>query len=165
MKNFFNRFKQSLVQGQKYEQYIKKLMVDYGWDFLYFNDNYKFDIMMTNKKDELVTIEVKSDDKSYYTNNLYIEYESWNKPSGVMATTANFFIYVLPKHNQIWFMRTSDLKHAIIDYNPEINNTNLCWMKVKGGDGKKTKGYLWNMNNLKEVLGNKLKIINKNNII
>ena len=80
--------------------------------------------MLTNKK-----IEVKSErDMWMKTGNICIEYESWNKPSGIKATESDY-----------WF------------HNLCIGDNEYCTLvfkTVSGGDNKASKMYLVNLQKL-----------------
>ena len=54
-----------------------------------FNDDYRYDFKTIDK----MKYEVKTDELSLKTNNLFIEFEGYKKPSGIMITKANFYIF------------------------------------------------------------------------
>ena len=158
--NYYGEFKTKLELGQKYEVYVKQLFEDIGWEFVSFNNDKNYDILMIDKKGRLKQIEVKSDNQTAYTHNMYLEYKSWDKPSGIDATTADYFVYVMPTLGEIWYFKTEKLRQKIKQHQPE-NETEYCWSRVRGGDGKKTYGYLWNRESCAYVMGNDLRIIRK----
>jgi hypothetical protein len=79
-------------------------------------------------------IEVKSDEKSKYTNNIVIEIEFNNKPSALTTTKAKYWvIYDGYKYN--WFL-TENIKKCILE-------NNLKYVEFIGkGDTKSKKAYL-----------------------
>ena len=81
------------------------------------------------------TIEVKSDRRTKETGNLFIEYESRGKPSGISTTKADvWFYYIEPTDfKQLIMIRTDVLKKLIKDNK---------FQKVKGGDNNTSWGYL-----------------------
>ena len=66
--------------------------------------------------------------------NLVVEFESRGKPSGISVTEADFYVYFMPKLNEVWNIKMDELKKLI-----KSNN----FKKVSGGDeGSETKMYL-----------------------
>ena len=54
-----------------------------------FNNDYRYDFKTCDK----LRYEVKTDELSLKTNNLFIEFESYKKPSGISITKANYYIF------------------------------------------------------------------------
>ena len=54
-----------------------------------FNNDYRYDFKTINK----MKYEVKTDELSLKTNNLFIEFEGYKKPSGIMVSKAHFYIF------------------------------------------------------------------------
>ena len=95
--------------------------------------------MLTNKK-----IEVKSErDMWMKTGNICIEYESWNKPSGIKATESDYWF-----HN----LCIGDNEYCTLVFETDVLRTivnNLDYFKtVSGGDNKASKMYLVNLQKL-----------------
>ena len=95
--------------------------------------------MLTNKK-----IEVKSErDMWMKTGNICIEYESWNKPSGIKATESDYWF-----HN----LCIGDNEYCTLVFKTDVLRTivnNLDYLKtVSGGDNKASKMYLVNLQKL-----------------
>ncbi len=95
--------------------------------------------MLTNKK-----IEVKSErDMWMKTGNICIEYESWNKPSGIKATESDYWF-----HN----LCIGDNEYCTLVFKTDVLRTivnNLDYFKtVSGGDNKASKMYLVNLQKL-----------------
>ena len=95
--------------------------------------------MLTNKK-----IEVKSErDMWMKTGNIAIEYESWNKPSGIKATESDYWFHNLciGDNEYCTLVFKTDVLRTIVD--------NLDYFKtVAGGDNKASKMYLVNLQKL-----------------
>jgi hypothetical protein len=81
-------------------------------------------------------IEVKSDRLIHKTGNLYIEYRSRNKPSGLATTTANYWIYRMDALDAAILLPTESLKKVCRVYYK--NNE----YKMKGGDNNTSEGFL-----------------------
>lgn len=140
-----NNFKRDLAFGNKYE----KLALSYlEYDNVkHMEGNFKeYDFIIT-RHDIEYKVEVKSDRLSAKTCNLAIEYECSNKPSGINATTANFWMYFIVYDNkeECYKIPVDELKEIIKD----------C-KTVAGGDGYRARMYLLNKSKVKHYLINKL---------
>jgi|TARA_R100000084_G_scaffold34033_1_gene13454 hypothetical protein len=109
-----------------------------------FNSDFKYDLKLGNKGENLLyniiklkgqTIEVKTDRdaiKNKCTGNLFIEYMSRGKLSGISTTQAKWWAFVI-SNEQIILIETNKLKK-------------LCKLKtlkrVSGGDNNTSKGIL-----------------------
>lgn len=81
-------------------------------------------------------IEVKSDRLIHKTGNLFIEYKSRDKPSGLATTTANYWIYRMDMLDTAIILPTNLLKKVCRVYYK--NNE----FKIKGGDNNTSDGLL-----------------------
>jgi len=81
-------------------------------------------------------IEVKNDRMIHKTGNLFIEYESRDKPSGLATTTADYWIYRMSELDSSLIFPTKALKQVCRGYYKE----NL-FLK-NGGDNNSSKGFL-----------------------
>jgi len=81
-------------------------------------------------------IEVKSDRLIHKTGNLFIEYKSRDKPSGLATTTANYWIYRMDMIDTAIILPTNLLKKVCRVYYK--NNE----FKIKGGDNNTSDGLL-----------------------
>ena len=81
-------------------------------------------------------IEVKSDRLIHKTGNLFIEYKSRDKPSGLATTTANYCIYRMDMLDTAIILPTNLLKKVCRVYYK--NNE----FKIKGGDNNTSDGLL-----------------------
>ena len=54
-----------------------------------FNNDYRYDFKTSDK----LKYEVKTDELSLKTNNLFIEFESYKKPSGISSSKAHYYIF------------------------------------------------------------------------
>lgn len=110
-------------------------MIDMGYVWIVSCDDYRWDLKM-RLGDVTRTYEVKTDTlltPMKDTGNIAIEFESWDKLSGISVTEAQYYVYFMPFLGQIWTISTSDLKKL-------IKNNKLP--VFKGGDpGSNTKLY------------------------
>jgi hypothetical protein len=81
-------------------------------------------------------IEVKNDRLIHKTGNLFIEYESRDKPSGLATTTAEYWIYRLSELDSALIFPTKALKQVCRVYFKQN-----IFLK-NGGDSNTSKGFL-----------------------
>jgi hypothetical protein len=112
--DFNNDFRYDLQVGQVYEQAFAKLLGS--------------------------KIEIKRDFQCLETGNIFIEYESRNKPSGIASTQADFWCYWL-SDNHCVFIKTEALKSLCREY---LNTKR----DILGGDMNTSKGILLPLNDL-----------------
>ena len=93
----------------------------------------KFHEMLSNS-----TIEVKYDKQTRTTKNVYIEFESRGKPSGIRTTEAEYWTYFI-QDEMCLTIPTRRLKEKIIKLKPR---------KILGGDSNSSKGFLISVNDL-----------------
>jgi len=108
---------------------------------MHHNSDFKYDLKLgviaekeiasifTNKK-----VECKRDFKAMETGNLFIEYESRGKPSGISTTHADYYSFSLSETVHI-FIETKELKEICRKF---IGTTK----DVKGGDSNTSRGIL-----------------------
>ena len=108
-----SNFKYCLDKGKEGEEYIRKIL----------NGEFK--------------LEAKTDFLCKDTGNVFIEFRSRGKDSGIKVTTADFWSFVLPQSQDdfpiIIFIHLSKLKKLIETKKYKI---------VNGGDAMTSKGYL-----------------------
>lgn len=132
-------FKSDLSFGQSGEDVVVRFLQADGYRFGTINHDNKYDIMMT-MDDRKITFEVKTDFKCaplFDTGNIFVEFESRNKPSGISVTQADWFVTYFLYFHELWFIKTSDLKTLI----EENNFSKFC---DAGDHGSATHGYLIN---------------------
>jgi hypothetical protein len=116
-----------------------------------FNKDFKFDLdfgvlngetwfheIMTNK-----TIEVKCDRIAIKTGNVYIEYESRGKPSGIATSQADYWVYKFDEESAIIF-KTEALKNKL----KKLVSLGIAKADIEGGDNKTSKGILLSLKDL-----------------
>lgn len=132
-------FKKDLELSKQGEEEVKNFLIKHGCEFVHFNHDNKYDILMT-KKNKPVTYEVKTDYiviKLFDTGNLFVEFECRGKLSGISVTESEWYINYFYHLKELWFIKTQNLKDLIA--NNEIPIT------TEAGDiNSGTKGYLIN---------------------
>jgi hypothetical protein len=132
-----NKFKKDLEFGQKFEvDYVKRYNIQ---NYVLSTGKFKpYDILDTDTK---IKYEVKADRWSYSTGNICIEYTSWNKPSGIVTTESDFYIYYVIKPREeynIYKIPVSVIKDKI--------NKKQYFRTLSGGDrNSNTQFYLFRM--------------------
>jgi len=125
-------FKRDLERGKFHETYILN-EIQKKYKQAHIIDGYckEYDIYIPELK---FGVEVKSDEKSKYTDNIVIEIEFNNKPSALQTTKAKYWvIYDGYKYN--WFI-TKNIKRCIVE-------NKLKYVEFVGkGDTKSKKAYL-----------------------
>ena len=111
--------------------------------------NFKYDLKVGQVAEKQVAellqdkkIEVKRDLKAKTTGNLYIEYESRGKPSGISRSEADYWCFAF--ENLFVFISTEKLKEMI---EPMKGST----MDKRGGDKNSSKGILLPLERLTEL--------------
>jgi len=111
-----------------------------------YNNDFKYDLKVGQTKEKELgeifnskTIEVKYDLQALNTNNVYVEYFSRGKPSGISKSTADYYCFCFG--DSFHLIETSTLKDRCREY----LNTNR---DKQGGDSNTSKGILLPINRL-----------------
>lgn len=131
-------FKKDIVVGEEGEKIVTEWLCNtYNGKLLSDNKTNTHDIIIQFPKRTL-SFEIKTDvfvSKHYDTGNMFIEYESRNKPSGISVCKADYFITYFKYLNEIWMIDTEDLRNL-------INSVSFRIFKNAGDKGSSTHGYL-----------------------
>ena len=125
-------FKRDLQRGKYHENVILDIIKS-KYSKAYIKEGYckEYDIYVPEMN---FGVEVKSDEKSKYTNNIVIEIEFNSKPSALSTTKAKYWV-IYDGYCYNWFL-TQRLKDCIKD-------NNLKYVEFIGkGDTKSKKAYL-----------------------
>jgi hypothetical protein len=130
-------FKTDLILGNEGEQSLVEYLTTKGLSFVDSNDDNRYDIKMLKNNKE-VTYEVKTDVKCaplFDTGNIFVEFESRGKASGISVTQAKWFVTYFLYLDELWFIK-SDILKKLIETNdfPKFYNA--------GDIGSETHGYL-----------------------
>lgn len=105
------------------------------------NSDFRYDLKVgetaENEFAEILSnskVEVKYDQKALETRNLFIEYESRGKKSGIAASEADFYVFKFI-NNVFVIIKTEDLKELCRQYLGTQRD-------VRGGDSQTSKGIL-----------------------
>ena len=125
-------FKRDLKRGKHHEKIILDVIKS-KYKKAYIKQGYckEYDIYVPEKD---FGVEVKSDEKSKYTNNIVIEIEFNSKPSALSTTKAKYWV-IYDGYDYNWFL-TNRIKDC-------IKENNLRYAEFVGkGDTKSKKAYL-----------------------
>ena len=125
-------FKRDLKRGKHHEKIILDVIKS-KYKKSYIKQGYckEYDIYVPEKD---FGVEVKSDEKSKYTNNIVIEIEFNSKPSALSTTKAKYWV-IYDGYDYNWFL-TNRIKDC-------IKENNLRYAEFVGkGDTKSKKAYL-----------------------
>ena len=138
-------FKTDLKLGNEGEQVVVEFLKTKGCTYLKSNNDNKYDIMLTNSKGDEITYEIKTDVKCaplFDTGNLFVEYSSRGKGSGIQTTQADWFVTYFPYLNELWFIKSDKLYDLIEENTPPT-------FKDAGDIGSETHGFLINRKEFK----------------
>jgi hypothetical protein len=133
-------FERKLQLGLYWERQAISTLINYfdgKYSLLNTNDDYKYDFQLTNG----LKYEVKYDHMASKTNNIFIEFEQYNKPSGILKTYADYYIIIVP-YDQIKFLmvRVDDIIEFI---------KNSRYKKIYGDEFKK--GFLFDVTSFRNI--------------
>lgn len=138
-------FKSDLILGNEGEKTLIDFLTKNNGIYLNSNNDNQYDIKMLIKGQER-TYEIKTDVKcapAFDTGNLFIEFESRGKLSGISVTKADWFVTYFKYLKEIWFIKSEDLRLLIKENSfPVFRNA--------GDIGSATHGYLINRKKYKE---------------
>ena len=142
MTNYYEKFGNDLKDGQMGEvtlvQYFKKW---HGAKLITYNNDILFDFVLDMDGKE-VSFEVKSDRfeyfKGYKTGNIFVEVTHKGKPSGVMATSADYMAFFFPDDEECFIIQTEVLKEHL------IYKQQLFSRRAFSGDEGRVVGYVIN---------------------
>lgn len=115
-----------------------------------YNNDFKYDLKVGQVAEERLadilqnkTIEVKRDLQAIQTGNIFIEYESRNKPSGIATTQAHYWCYFI-NNSRMFIIETKELKELTRKYIKTKRN-------IVGGDMNSSKGILLPLTDLLNI--------------
>lgn len=125
-------FDTSLEVGHIREDELIKLFRDKGHKPIPIPGKFSgFDFFLANTKQGY---EVKQDWKAHYTGNVVVEIEMFGKPSGLMATKADWWIFDIK--TEFIFITPGKIKDLIVEQNPALQTF------TGKGDTQPKKAYL-----------------------
>jgi hypothetical protein len=133
--------KVSVAKSIKKNKKIEKEVIEYfnkkGLNVIKDNEDKNYDFLV-EKNGITKKYELKTDyyiSKNNDSGNMFIEYESWGRCSGICSTKSDWYVYYFYNLKEMWFIKTNELKFLIINNN--IPTKDKC-----GDELSNTKGYL-----------------------
>ena len=149
METNFN-FHNDLSVANKYERWVSDYFISKKMHkkVLYFNNNYMYDYKFKDNNNECKTIEVKHDYQTK-TGNICIEYKCRGKNSCLNTTLSDFYVFIFPLLDELWLIKTNDLKKLIDECKKGIYEENWTsnlkfTQNIPGGDDMQSRLYLLN---------------------
>lgn len=134
-------FIKDLKLGNEGEQMVVRFLEKRGLKYHKSNNDNKYDIeMISGFGQNTLKYEVKTDVKCapvFDTGNLFIEFSSRGKPSGIEVTEADWFVTYFQYLGEMWFIKSDMLREL-------IKENNFPVFKNAGDIGSETHGYLIN---------------------
>ena len=128
----YSEFLKNLEAFKKYEvEASKRIELKFNVSILSFNNTNKYDFITSDN----ITYEVKTEPLSLKTNNFFIEFKGYGKPSGISTTEANYYIF--SDTINYYLISTNILKQLIKE---------TKGLKIVTTSDKLTYGYLINKN-------------------
>ena len=140
-----NNFKICLEFGKLYEKLLAVILPNDC--FMIMDGNFKYFDVIINHKGKQTKYEVKADKLTAKTNNITIEFNYNDKPSGISETMADYYAYFVIHSEEkydLYLIPVEEIKKIIKD-NP-FNRV------VNGGDNNKSKMYLFKLDLFKKYL-------------
>jgi hypothetical protein len=136
-------FKKDIELGEEGEYSVRLDLESIGGKFIEDNKNNSHDLVMEmpirdSNDHKLVSYEIKTDvlcRPDFDTGNMFIEFESRGKDSGVVVTKAEWFVTYFKHFREIWYIKSDKLRELIAENQFKVHNDS-------GDLGSNTKGYL-----------------------
>jgi len=138
-------FNSDLKLGNDGEVAVIKFLESKGSTLIRTNNDNKYDLKMESNG-KVTTYEIKTDVKCaplFDTGNIFIEFSSRKKPSGIQVTQADWFVTYFQYLNELWFIKSDKLQEL-------IKTNEFPVFKDAGDHGSETHGYLINRKQFKD---------------
>ena len=110
----YTKFKKDLIIGNEGEWNIANFFKGYGFKNIKYNNDYRWDICITNPSNNKVSyFEVKTDVYKRDTGNMAVEIRYRGNPSGISHTEAEFFVYYYKDSGDMYVIKCSELRDLI----------------------------------------------------
>jgi len=115
----------------------------FGYKVLKTNDDKEFDIHVVTKHGEYL-IEYKQDMECFRTGNVFVEFESREKPSGINTTKSDMYLYKIhtPDNRIIIHIAWTNTIKKWIDDNKLPHGSSRIRIATGGDPGSNTRGYV-----------------------
>lgn len=156
--NYYNDvFLKKLSIGELYEDLAQKQIIKYYEnknkvvEVLNICCNNKYDFELTNRD----KYEVKADIMALKTNNIFVEFIQFNKPSNIEVTKAKYYIFIVPFYTNINYDNNDNNNHLFMRIKTKrikqlINNKKYDRIINPTDNNNNTGGYLFKLDVIKE---------------
>jgi hypothetical protein len=136
-------FKKDIELGEEGEYIIRLDLESVGGKFIEDNKDNAYDLIMempirSDSTFRLVSYEIKTDvfcRPDMDTGNIFVEFESRGKDSGITVTKAEWFVTYFKHFNEVWYIKSDKLRKLISENEFRVHNDS-------GDFGSNTRGYL-----------------------
>ena len=138
-----SKWLKDLEQGNKGERVIAAYITNKKphYKVAEFRNDKKYDFRLTSSTESDLSFEVKTDRfefmKGYKTYNIFIETSCSGKPSGIMSSEADYFVYYFPDFEEAYFISSDKLRDFVREHNEDEDG--IEW-KSQSGDGGRVEG-------------------------
>jgi hypothetical protein len=154
-------FEKDIILGEEGEYTVRLDLESVGGRFIGDNKDNSHDLTMEMPirllpDYKLVSYEIKTDvfcRPDLDTGNIFIEFESRGKKSGISVTKAEWFVTYFKHFNEIWYIKSNKLRELISENKFKIHSDS-------GDLGSNTKGYLIPRYQFKKLF--KVRLVPKN---
>jgi hypothetical protein len=119
---YYDKFKKDLLLGQEGEKFVINFLCEkYQAQKISENKTYTHDVVMVFPETThplwsgVKTIEIKTDVYKRDTGNMFVEYSSHGKLSGISVSKADVFLTYFKHINEIWAIKTKHLRRLIMN--------------------------------------------------
>lgn len=142
-----DKFKKDLEQGELGERIIASYFnKKFGLEDIIFRGKGKEWDFKGVKDGKEISFEVKTDRYEYFTKNktynMFIEISCSGKPSGILSSKAEHFVYYYPDFEELYIIPMDELRLFVIKEDLEKTE--------RSGDGGRTEGFLVHRNLFKD---------------
>jgi hypothetical protein len=136
-------FEKDIELGEEGEYRVRLDLESVGGEFVEDNKDNSHDLIMkmpirSSSTYKLVSYEIKTDvfcRPDFDTGNIFIEFASRGKDSGITVTKAEWFVTYFKHFREMWYIKSDKLRELISENEFKVHNDS-------GDLGSNTKGYL-----------------------
>ena len=109
----WDRLLQQLPIGKEGEAIVGRDLTDLGYMVDRTEGKHNYDIEITSKEARIIRVEVKTDLIGHRTGNVGLEFEQNGKPSGIMTTESDMWVWFVKGLNKIYYFDTETVRSFI----------------------------------------------------
>ena len=109
----WDRLLQQLPIGKEGEAIVGRDLTDLNYLVDRTEGKHNYDLEATTKGGRIITVEVKTDLVGHRTGNVGLEFEQNGKPSGIMTTESDMWVWFVKGLNKIYYFDTETVRSFI----------------------------------------------------